>query len=75
MRELLGASAIAAFLSATPAHADAGQEAYDKGQYGIALDYWRPLAEQGVATAEFGLGLIYDTGRGVKQDFPTALLW
>jgi uncharacterized protein len=35
----------------------------------------RPLAEQGDAKAQFNLGIMYDKGRGVPQDYATAASW
>jgi TPR repeat protein len=49
--------------------------AYVKGDYATALRLWRPLAEQGVEGAQYGLGLMYDKGRGVSQDFVYAHMW
>ena len=39
------------------------------------LRLWRPLADQGVNGAQYGLGLMYDKGRGVSQDFVHAHMW
>jgi TPR repeat protein len=35
----------------------------------------RKLAEQGVADAQYRLGLIYYSGRGVPQDYKEAVRW
>lgn len=35
----------------------------------------RPLADQGNAHAENNLGLMYDTSRGVPQDYAAAVPW
>ncbi len=40
-----------------------------------ALREWRPLAEQGNANAQFFLGVMYDKGRGVTQDYAKAVKW
>ena len=39
------------------------------------LEAYRKAAEQGDATAQFNLGVIYDNGRGVPQDFKQAVAW
>ncbi|MDB9863346.1 hypothetical protein OAC78_08245 [Litorivicinus sp.] len=40
-----------------------------------ALKEWTPLAEQGNATAQFNLGVMYATGRGDPQgDQPSVLI-
>ncbi len=54
---------------------DEGIAAYDRGDYASAIREWRPLAEQGVAKAQFKLGLMYDNGRGVPQDYAEAVKW
>ena len=61
----------------TPAWADfqAGMEADDSGDYATALREWRPLAEHGDSTAQAALGLLYEKGRGVPQDYVQAQMW
>jgi TPR repeat protein len=49
--------------------------AYERGDYTQAARLFSPLAEQGVASAQFYLGLMYEKGRGVRQDHSTALMW
>jgi len=46
-----------------------GRAAYDRGDYATALRLLRPLADQGNADAESDLGVMYDKGQGVPQDF------
>ena len=53
----------------------AGKEAYYRGDYETALGEWQPLAEQGDAQAQNGLGVLYQDGKGVPQDFQEALRW
>ena len=36
---------------------------------------WRKYAAQGNASAQFNLGVIYDQGRGVPQDYAEAIKW
>jgi TPR repeat protein len=58
--------------------ADSTEEAefaYDRGDYTQAARLFSPLAEQGVASAQFYLGLMHEKGRGVRQDYRTALTW
>lgn len=58
--------------------ADSIEEAvftYDRGEYTRAARLFTPLAEQGVASAQFYLGLMHEKGRGLKQDYRTALTW
>jgi TPR repeat protein len=71
--------AIALWLSlAVPAAAgplDDGVAAYQKGDLATALRLTRPLAEQGNASAQALLALMYALGQGVPQDYATALVW
>ena len=52
-----------------------GLEATKRGDYQTAFKLWLPLAEQGDAQAQFNLGLMYENGRGVKQDYFEAVKW
>ena len=52
-----------------------GVAAYERGDYAAALKEWRPLAEQGDATAQFNLADMYKYGKGVTQDYVQAYMW
>ena len=52
-----------------------GWAALQGGEYGAALKELRPLAENGYAGAQFILGLMYDEGQGVPQDYAEAATW
>ena len=52
-----------------------GLTAANQGDYATALKEWTPLAEQGVAAAQFNLGIMYDKGEGVVQNYKTAVKW
>jgi TPR repeat protein len=52
-----------------------GLAAAQRGNYAIALQLWRPLAEQGNAQAQNALGAMYYNGKGVSQDFKEAVKW
>ncbi len=52
-----------------------GAAAYHRGDYATALREWRPLAEQGDAEAQYNLGLMYYTGKGVPRDYAKAVGW
>ena len=54
---------------------DEGTAAYDRGDYATALREWRPLAKQGVADAQYNLGVMYGEGLGVPQDYAKAVRW
>ena len=52
-----------------------GLEAYERGDYATALREFKALAEQGDASAQFNLGVMYKKGRGVTQDYAQAVKW
>ena len=54
---------------------DAGLAAAQSGDFATALREWTPLAEQGDATAQNNLGLMFATGQGVPQDDAEAVKW
>ena len=54
---------------------NAGLAAYDAGDYAAALQEFLPLAEQGNASAQHNLALMYRHGRGVAQDDAEAVRW
>jgi TPR repeat protein len=43
--------------------------------YATALQFIRPLAEQGDASAQYKLGFLYDNGLGVPLDHVRAYMW
>ena len=52
-----------------------GLEAAQRGDFATALSEWKPLAEQGDASAQYNLGDMYRIGYGVPQDDKTAVKW
>jgi len=52
-----------------------GIAAYAKGQYATAIRLWRRLAGHGSADAAYNLGWMYETGKGVPQDYREAAAW
>jgi TPR repeat protein len=52
-----------------------GLAAYDRGDYAIALRFWRLLGDQGNAAAQLNIGLMYYNGQGVPQDYAEAVKW
>ena len=46
-----------------------GIEAYEQGDFETALRELKPLAEQGNEGAQFYLGVMFDRGKGVVQDY------
>ena len=55
---------------------DAALEAYVRGDYATALAGFQNYAEQGDATAQFNLGVMYaNGGEGVPEDDAEAVRW
>jgi TPR repeat protein len=53
-----------------------GIAAFSKGDYGTALNKFKPLADQGNAEAQYNLGVMYRQGKGVPADDQKAIeLW
>ena len=52
-----------------------GYDAYMRDDFTTALKEFRPLAEQGNASAQFNLGLMYRKGWGVPKDYVLAYMW
>ena len=66
---------ITALTAALTADFPKGLTAYKSGDYATALREWTPLAKQGNVSAQFNLGLMYETGQGVPKDYKTAVKW
>ncbi len=54
---------------------DGAVEAYKKGSYVQAIELFRPLAAKGDVDAQYNLGMMYDYGEGVTQDYKEAVKW
>lgn len=52
-----------------------GQKAFNAQDYKTAFDAWRPLAEKGVAEAQYGIAFMYESGWGVDKDYARAFHW
>ena len=52
-----------------------GAIAYEKGDLKTALPIFEDLASKGNATAQYVLGMMYENGEGVKQDYKKAKEW
>src|SRR6266568_6778093 len=72
------AAIILALSFATPVAAgpiEDADAAYARGDYATALQFYRPLAEDGNYPAQFVLGAMYATGRGVPHNYGEAAKW
>jgi hypothetical protein len=54
---------------------EAGITAYQHGDFAAALQLFQPLAEDGDASAQCNLGVLYEQGRGVAQNYREAMRW
>ncbi|MDR5900447.1 tetratricopeptide repeat protein [Halomonas vilamensis] len=54
---------------------DEGLDAARRGDYATALENWRPLAELGFPSAQSNLGVMYQNGQGVPQNYRKAVSW
>ena len=52
-----------------------GQKAFIRQEYDTTIQYWAPLAEQGMAKAQYGIAFMLESGWGVVQDFNEAAHW
>jgi len=52
-----------------------GDAAFQRKEYGLALEQWLPLANKGDARAQVGIASMYLGGLGVVQDHSLALSW
>jgi hypothetical protein len=60
---------------ASTGDAAAAQVAYHRWEFAAALSLAQPAAERGDQVAQYILGLLYDDGRGVAQDYAEAVCW
>ncbi len=82
MHDMKKALLFAMMMTATPAawagdnaDLDRGLAAYEARDYARALEYLRPLAKKGDASAQHFLGVMYEHGYGVEQDDAKAARW
>ena len=52
-----------------------GIAAYQRGDFAAALQLFQRLAERGDASAQCNLGVMYEQGRGVAQNYREAMKW
>ena len=71
----LAVPACANYKAGVGANYRTGLDAYERGDYATALRQWRLLAEQGDASAQYNLGLLYTNGQGVPKDDVQARQW
>jgi cell division septation protein DedD len=77
-RQIAALAAGAAFLvgaGAAYAGVKEGVDAWQAGNWPVAVREWRPLAERGDPDAEFNMAQAYKLGRGVPADMGLAMAW
>ena len=77
MKQAIAAGALLAGLC-VPALAGLGEDAvsaYSRGDYATAATLWRQLADQGDVTAQYRIGIMYNNGEGVPQNYTEAARW
>ena len=52
-----------------------GQRALERGDHAAALAAWLPLAEDGDAAAQYGVGVLLERGLGTPEDPAAAAAW
>lgn len=78
---MIGAALLAGMAAAPPGQdrlvveASRGDVAFATGDYATALQAFQAQADAGDPSAMLAMGVLYDTGHGVKQDFAAALHW
>lgn len=51
------------------------QSAFTRNNYMKSHDIWLPLAESGIAEAQYSLGFLYQSGWGPERDIQKAVAW
>lgn len=75
IRLLILAVALALPVAANGDHLQDGLDAYDVGDYEKAMEHCLPLAEEGIAGAQFCVARLYANGFGVEMNDEFALKW
>ena len=67
-RKSLSVAVFCLFAAAAQAGMQEGYNAYNEGNYALALQEFRQMAREGNHGAQFYLGLMYSVGQGVAKD-------
>ena len=59
----------------TEAQVDLAYEYYEQGNHAKAFEWFTKAANQGYADAQFNMGVMYEFGKGVHQDYQKAIEW
>ena len=72
---LISVTALFIALKASAGDYEDGVSAITRKDYTTALSKFLVAAEQGLANAQYNLGLMYERGEGVAQDYKEAMRW
>ncbi len=72
---VVGAVVASAIAGLASADVKVAREAFRNGDFATALREYLPHARDGDAAAQYGLGLMYQSGQGVRQDLAEAAKW
>ena len=77
LKRIIAGVAVAVMLAGAAAAGpvEDGDAAYKSGDYAEAVKMFRLAADQGDATAQYNLGVMYAKGKGVPQDHAEAVKW
>ena len=79
MKKLISAALISLFVvfavSAKAGPLEDGLDAYEREDYVTAVKLFRLAADQGDAWAQVWVGVMYENGQGVTQDYIRAHMW
>jgi hypothetical protein len=75
LRVAFGAALLALSTTGLAQSVRQGVSALNRQDYVSASHIFIPLAEQGVAAAQSYLGFMFETGRGVPQNYTEAAMW
>jgi TPR repeat protein len=77
-KALLSVCGLVLILLSAPSMAESYEDGYAadrRGDYATAFEIWKSLADQGIGSAQYGLGELYSLGRGVPRDDSAAARW
>jgi TPR repeat protein len=74
-RSILIAVFLALSGAATAGPLEDATAAYQRRDYATAYALMRPLADQGLAAAQYNVGEMYAKGQGVEPNYPEAVKW
>ena len=82
LRKTLLSTLLLSFVIAGNVYAETAKEKFSRAiqyteqqNYQAAFTIFKELAEQGNASSQFNLGLMYKQGKGVSQDYHQAVKW